>query len=503
MKILGLSASLRDKRHGEGSGFLVDDIENVSSKKHLMKYLENQAQFSLSEYIEAGRKENQPFDVIYRNLKRLPGTSGLSNSEIFLTAALWGAKNNGAEIEHVSLSNYFGKKHPSDGNYEDLIHKVKMADGIILSGPVYFGDRSSLAHDFLQLLRGTVNELDNKIFAGVTVGAKRNGGQETCLIYKMIDFINLGFLGVGNDAATTAQYGGTGHAGEVGAGARDEYGIKTAIGTGNRVAQVLKLIKYSDQYQLIDKPKIGIFILQDVDSKTKYLIEKIISESQLADIASFKLFYFPEEFVRKCIACDICPKTIGNDEDYRCIIKDRNDLFVKHHGEIIDLDALLIGGYSPYQYANLKTIYQVFMERTRYIRRSDYIYSNRLISPFVFQEIGSRENFHTRILTSFIRHHTIIHKPILFNVQDGNFFNFNESLSNLKSFVHMASKLTVGRIRYNCNEESYTNYMPFGYTLSTERDREPATITKRATNMEMRLAKCYQMMKDRIKNENK
>ena len=31
-------------------------------------------------------------------------------------------------------------------------------------------------------------------------GAKRNGGQETALIYQLVDFINLGMLGAGNDS---------------------------------------------------------------------------------------------------------------------------------------------------------------------------------------------------------------------------------------------------------------------------------------------------------------
>ena len=119
--------------------------------------------------------------------------------------------------------------------------------------------------------------------AVLSVGAKRNGGQETLLIHQIMDFANLGMLGVGNDSDTTAQYGGTGHAGDVGSGAKDEYGINTSIGTGNRIAQVLKIKEYSDSYRLRDKVKIGIIILQDVTEQAKRFIEKHVLESELAN----------------------------------------------------------------------------------------------------------------------------------------------------------------------------------------------------------------------------
>ena len=51
--------------------------------------------------------------------------------------------------------------------------------------------------------------------------AKRNGGQETTLVYQLIDMINLNMLGVGNDSASTSQYGGTVVAGDVGTMAKE------------------------------------------------------------------------------------------------------------------------------------------------------------------------------------------------------------------------------------------------------------------------------------------
>ena len=314
----------------------------------------------------------------------------------------------------------------------------------------------------------------------------------------MIDFISLGMLGVGNDDQTTAQYGGTGHAGDIGAASEDHYGIRTSIGTGNRIAQALKLIRLSKGVRLKDKPRIGIIILQDADSRAKRFIESHILKSDISSMAEFKYYYFVNESVKRCIACDMCPQAIGNDEDYRCIIKDPDDLFSKYHSELINLDALLIGGYSPQSHVNIKSVYQSFMERTRYIRRADYIFSNLLVAPFVIQEIGSRENLQTRIHTSIIRHHTIVHKPILFHCLDKDYVNLDESLRTLKDFVRMAHKILAGRILYYSNFESYSNYTPFGYTLSSERDRIPRTIEKRKENMDNRRNKIHQMFKNRI-----
>ncbi len=497
-QVLGISASPRNVRHGDGSRILIDELNQIQTREHLTEYLNNQAQLCLGAFVEAGRREHKTFDQIYRKLKKLPGIHGLSNSEILLAAGLWGAKNNGTEIEHANLCDYFGNQQSTVRNLDVLVEKVRAADAILLSGPVYFGDRSSLANDFLRILRRKPSLVTDTFFAGLSVGAKRNGGQETLLIHQIMDFANLGMLGVGNDSDTTAQYGGTGHAGDVGSGAKDEYGINTSIGTGNRIAQVLKIKEYSDSYRLRDKVKIGIIILQDVTEQAKRFIEKHVLESELANKADFRFFYFVNEPLRRCIGCDVCPTVIGNDEVYRCIIRDKKDLFVKHHNEIIDLDAILLGGYSSESYDSVISIYQAYMERTRYLRRSDYIYSNFLVAPLVFQEVGSTENLHIRILTSMIRHHTIMHKPILFYVQDGELIRFHDSYKNLTSFIEKASSLTAGRILYGSSAESYSNYVALGYTLKTERDRLSKNIQRRKENVENRRKNFRRMLKERI-----
>ncbi|MFC1856981.1 NAD(P)H-dependent oxidoreductase [Thermodesulfobacteriota bacterium] len=498
MRVLGVSASLRNIRRAAGSEQFVKEIDEITSFDHLMEYLKKQANFGLSAFIEAGRKDGKSFDEIYRNLRRLSTKFGMSNSEVMLAAGLWGARKSGAEIDHLSLSDYFEKRKLDTKTRGRLLKKIKEADGILLSGPVYFGDRSSLAHDFLQELRKTDDIVKNKIFAGIAVGAKRNGGQETCLIYQMIDFLNLGMLAVGNDDKTTAQYGGTGHAGDIGSAAEDPYGIETSIGTGKRLTEVLKIRKLSKQTVLKDKPRIGIVILQDLHGRVKKFVEEKILKSRLSRKADFKFFYFADETVRRCIACDMCPKTIDKDEIYRCIIKEKHDVFVRYHKEIVELDALIVGGYSPNEFRDLHSVYQSFMERTRYLRRGDYVFSNLIVAPFVIQEIGSRENLQTRIHTSIIRHHTVVHQPIIFHTVAGKMISFRKSFRILDNFLDMANAYTSGRIMYYCNFESYSNYTPFGYTLSSERDRLPLTMDKRRENMINRKENFKRMLRSRI-----
>jgi multimeric flavodoxin WrbA len=498
-KILGISGSLRNIRYDEGSDLLIEEINQIETKKHLLEYLEVQGQFCLGAFVEPNREKEQSFDKIFRDLKKNSGNRGLSNTECFLASALWGAKMDGAEIDHVSLSDFFFDELGKTQNLDVLFDKVQNADGIMLSSPVYFGDRGSLSHSFLTILRKQEkNSVKGKFFAGITAGAKRNGGQETCLIYKMQDFMELGMLGLGNDSLTTAQYGGTGHAGDIGTAAKDEYGLNTSIGTGKRMAEVLKIDRYSASAKLTNKPKIGIIILQDSKEKAKEYVEKYFLQSKFSNKADFRMFYFPDAYIKRCIACTACPTVVGSDKKYRCIIHEKEDLFVQHHQELIDLDAMLICGYSPRNFTDVKSTYQAFMERTRYLRRSDYVYSNLLVAPLVFQEVGNRENLQSRIVTSNIRHHTIMHKPIIFDLHKDQFIDIDHSLESMENFISTASKLTAGRIIYASSLDEYHNYQPVGYTLNTERDYKKISINNRQKNAEERKMKYLKQKEERI-----
>src|SRR5262249_20719824 len=157
----------------------------------------------------------------------------LSNSEAALVAGLWGAFRTGAKIAHCGLGAYFPMTGEAD-SLDELRQKVLSADSLLVSGPVYFGDRGSVGQEFMEFLYSDpacARYIRNRLYGGIAVGAKRNGGQETTLIYQTIDATNMNMLAVGNDTETTSQYGGTAVAGDVGTLQTDGYGIKTSIGT--------------------------------------------------------------------------------------------------------------------------------------------------------------------------------------------------------------------------------------------------------------------------------
>ena len=277
-KLLGIAASLRNARWGAGNRRLIDALMGLPDRPALDAFLTCESELHLENFIQAGRREKKSFVEIYRNLRKSNGEVGLSNSEVALAAALWGARQEGADVAHVSLSEYF-TANGDLRNGDALRRQLMQADGILVSGPVYFGDRGSLAESLVDFigrdpdLRAAVA---GRLYGGIAVGAKRNGGQETTLIYQMIDMLGLGFIAVGNDSDTTAQYGGTGHAGDVGTMHKDKYGIDTSIGVGRRMGKVLSSL--NNVQRLADAPRVLFLVLQDADGialrETRALVDR-------------------------------------------------------------------------------------------------------------------------------------------------------------------------------------------------------------------------------------
>ena len=82
--------------------------------------------------------------------------------------------------------------------------------------------------------------------------------------------------------------------------------------------------------------------------------------------------------IMRCIACDVCPTHIDIDEEYRCIIKSKKDDLANLHKSLLDYDAIIPVIYSNKNEVNMVSNYQKFMERTRYLRRGDYVLSDTL-----------------------------------------------------------------------------------------------------------------------------
>ncbi len=478
--VLAISGSLRNARYGRGNDALVRELETLKDRTELVTWLRAQTQARLNDFKEAGREEQLPFDVIYQRLRRLRGVRGLSNSEALAAAALWAARQEGADIRYLSLASHF----PMSGDPRDLDSlraALIAADAIIISSPVYFGDRGSLTQSLIEFIAADPalqKACAGKVYAGLAVGAKRNGGQETTLIYQLLDMVNLDFLAVGNSSETTSQYGGTGVAGDVGTLHNDDEGIETSIGAGQRAARTAALLARGREagQQLADRLRIQLWLLQDTtDGAGRRYFESWASEAMAADPGlDVKVLDVTQSRVTRCIACDICPIEVGPKEDYRCIIKASDDFFVQNHQVLTEADAVLLCAYSPSDRSQVVSAYQQFIERTRYLRRDNYVFSDLLMSPFVISEVSARQNLHLRMLTSAVRHHTVLHHPLIGLMHKGQILDENGLRERAASFIARARELTIGRYLGGLREDVV--YQPKGYEISARKAAEDQAL---------------------------
>ena len=495
--ILGLSASLRAARSKSGARNLPLEIAALESRERLDAFLVEQAKIHLDQFVEAGRKDGLPFDKIYRQLQKTEGLRGLSNSEICLSAALWGARNQGAEIDHVALSNHF-RADGTGADLESLKQALMAADGILLSTPVYFGDRGSLSQRLIEMIRADEDlrlALTGKVYGGLAVGAKRNGGQETTLIYQMLDMLDMGLLAVGNDSDTTSQYGGTTHAGDIGTSPKDLYGINTCIGTGRRIARVSAELEAGKLAEISDQPQLGVWLLQDRHGEMAAHLESFLAAAE----AEINLLNPVGRKIRPCIACDICPTHIGPDDEYRCIIGRRDDGMKDLHADLLTPDILMPALFSPKNREGLVSVYQEFMERTRYLRRGDYVFTDRLVAPLIFAEIGTAEHLDVRVMTSFIRHHTVMCRPIVGWLKDGKLINGEDVAEGIARAVREGRRLTAGRLASSSLELAGTQYRPVGYVLAQAKDNEVLAMDAREVAVDQRQARLAEEARRRLK----
>ncbi len=483
--ILGLSGSLRNARRGKGNENLLESIRAAKTEGDLQQFIEQEAAEHLKAFEQAGRTDGLPFDQLYTNLKKNKGNKGLSNSEVLLTTALWSAWDIGCEIDHISLAEFF----PESGDVKQadvLKKKLAECDGVLLSTPVYFGDRSSLVQTFFNWLKqeGLLESIKGKPFAGTAVGAKRNGGQETTLIYQLFDALQMGFLGLGNDSETTSQYGGTGHAGDIGIMPQDEYGLNTAKGTGRRIARVVLARHHAQQYKLTGKPKIAFWLVQDnTQGGAQTFVRDLIAQhddidADIVDIAG--------KHIMRCIACDICPTSIDKDEVYRCIIKSPKDNLKELHEHLLGYDAIIPVAYSGKNRNEILSNYQKFQERTRYFRRGDYVFSDVLSAPLIVEELGANENLAVRMMTSMVRHHTVLSKPLLAFKHNGAVLNNDEVSALFNEFIDNTRIQAIARLRNYSDDEHGLKYNPVGYVLSAVKDVEDQRLNRRRDMVEGR-----------------
>ncbi|NJB69192.1 multimeric flavodoxin WrbA [Desulfobaculum xiamenense] len=460
MRILGLAGSLRGALTPEQAALLVAELPLLSDREAMAVWLRGLS--------APGDASTGTVPDGLREALRTAGARGVSNSEAALAAGLWAAADVGAgmgvDVGFRSLAWHFrpdGTRQDMDALKADLL----AADALLVSGPVYFGDRGSLVQELVTLLREDDylrEALAGCLYGGIAVGAKRNGGQETALVYQVLDMVSLGLLAVGNDSETTAQYGGTVRAGMVGSACEDDYGLDTAMGTGRRLARLLMGMEVGGH--IAGPVRVAFVILQDARGRgleaARGLAEAFADEveSEIIDVTGMRLM--------RCRACDVCPSTIGPDEDYRCALAGRDD-FSDLHRRLLDHDALVPVMVSAREQSVVHSAYQVFMERTRYLRRGDYALSDTLLAPMALVEPGADENLHVRAITSLIRHHMVVGRPVTVMLRQGELTESGaDVLARWFTCVVRRARLTgAARLAVASRLEGVVSYNPVGYVL--------------------------------------
>jgi len=247
-------------------------------------------------------------------------------------------------------------------------------------------------------------------------------------------------------------------------------GLETSMGVGRRMAMTLSLLNAGKK--LRDKPRALVLLLQDARDAGAGFIRRM--KEDLSEHYDLSVIDFTEVPIRRCMACDICPADVDLDESYRCLVK--NDGMRGVHAGLLDHDLIIPVVVSSRAPAEVKGDYQIFMERTRYLRRGDYIWSNLMVAPVVLQESGAISTYPLRMLTSLIRHHTIMSRPLTLHLTKTGPEDATDVLKSLKELAPHAARLAAGRLGMT---GAATSYNPVGYILSADKKREDMQLDKR------------------------
>ena len=158
MIVLGVSASLRNKRFSYKNE-LVEELKNIRNLTELNKFVKDQIKITFSD-IENLNDKRLSFDEKYKELRKHKGNRGLSNSETSLVYGLWNSlQQKNIDIDYISLSNIFENENKEKLKY--FKKKFLQCDALLLSGPVYFGDRGSLTQRMIEFINSDGDCIDH------------------------------------------------------------------------------------------------------------------------------------------------------------------------------------------------------------------------------------------------------------------------------------------------------------------------------------------------------
>ena len=370
----------------------------------------------------------------------------ICNTEGCGVAVAYGAQKEGITPRYLRLNEFIDR----DGEVRragELLSLLASAHAYVFLTPVYFGDRSSLVHDLMLLMKREGLDLTGKVSAVASVGAKRNGGQETTNIFTLHSLMQMNSLVVGN-GPPTSQYGGTAVGGNMGAVATDHFGLHTSIGVGYRIARAIELLRTPAS----QPPTITFCVLEDTTDRRllRYLNDKLPS---LPESAHWRVLDTVDMDFDQCQACDTCPKR-RNARDFKC--RTTTDDMKTVHQLLIDSDGLIPCGINEEKEADKLSNHQRFTERTRYLRRDNFRLSDRVFLPLSINQLFADSSYEMRVLTALVRHNTIGHKGIrIFDNSEGT---IEPSMANiLRSFVSACSKSVGYRAGHTHRVNTYEN----------------------------------------------
>jgi len=171
------------------------------------------------------------------------------NTEILTGEALAGAKENGADVELLRISDM--NIAPCDGcetchqsgecrikdDMQKLYEKILAADGIILGSPVYFWSVSSQAKTFMDrtyALRYPYHKLKNKVGGAIAATGRRGS-------VNALSVINNFFLG---QDMLVAGLGISGYGTKKGGVKQDKHAMEGARSLGRQIAQLIRVMQH-------------------------------------------------------------------------------------------------------------------------------------------------------------------------------------------------------------------------------------------------------------------
>ncbi|MBI4776567.1 MAG: NAD(P)H-dependent oxidoreductase [Deltaproteobacteria bacterium] len=340
------------------------------------------------------------FAGVYEHIYSLSSKNSISNTEGIVIAASFGAMEQGCDIDLFRLVDLFPREPDrpiSPDACPSLESSIRACQGLIIGTPVYFGDRSSLVESAFDLIAGLgYLPLKGKVAGFVSVGAKRNGGQETTNVLGLQVCLSLGANLVGN-GPPTSQYGGTAVAGNPGAILDDNFGLQTSYGTGSRVAVLSQILPIHELPSY--KPRVMVLYPKRPTVEIQERIEHLVSVNAEIDAV------FLEDFkLGRCLGCIACPNPTPNESV--CV---QTDDMVEIRERMLRSEGMLIVDAPGRRIDGAK--YQIFVERTRSMRRNNFELSNLPIGLIQFSSVFSGSLFFLRGTNFALRHNAIMIGP--------------------------------------------------------------------------------------------